>query len=139
MHQFRFSKSERIKSKKIFKRTLTFGKKISSKSQKLRCSFIIENIDSESQKSNYIQVAFAISRKSGEAVWRNKLKRILREIYRLNKYLLIDSLKSNSKKLYFIIYSFKLNQKINQHLRYRDLESDVIDIFETIKKEIEKG
>ncbi len=139
MNKFRFPKSERIKSKKIFERTLLFGKKISSKSQKLKCSFIIENLNSVNQEKSYIQVAFAISRKSGKAVWRNRTKRILREIYRLNKHLLIDSLKSKSKKLYFIIFSFKLNQKSNRRLKYHDLENDVLEIFETIREEIEKG
>lgn len=137
MTRFRFPKSERIKSKKIFERTLLFGKKISSKSQKLKCSFILEDFNPEQHK-NYIQVAFAVSRKSGKAVWRNRFKRLLREIYRLNKYMLIDSLKLNSRHAYLIISAFKLNEKNSPRLKYRELEKDVLELFEMIKKEIEK-
>lgn len=90
------------------------------------------------QHKNYIQVAFAVSRKSGKAVWRNRFKRLLREIYRLNKYMLIDSLKLNSKHVYLIISAFKLNEKSIPRLKYRELEKDVLEIFEMIKKEIEK-
>lgn len=90
------------------------------------------------QHKNYIQVAFAVSRKSGKAVWRNRFKRLLREIYRLNKYMLIDSLKINSRHAYLIISSFKLNEKNTPRLKYRELEKDVLEIFEMIKKEIEK-
>lgn len=137
MSRFRFPKSERIKSKKLFERTLLFGKKISSKSQKLRCSFIVEELKPENQKS-CIQVAFAVSRKSGKAVWRNRFKRILREIYRLNKHSLIDLLEPNSKRLNLIISAFKLNEKVNPKLKFRELEKDVLELFEMIKKEIVK-
>jgi ribonuclease P protein component len=139
LHRFRFPKSERIKSEKIFERTLLFGKKIYSKSQKLKCSFVIEDLNPETPDKNYIQVAFAISRKSGKAVWRNKFKRILRELYRLNKHSLLDLLKAHSRKLYFIISSHKLNEKTTPKLKLRELENDMLEIFEMIKKEIEKG
>lgn len=139
MHKFRFPKSERIKSKKIFERTLLFGKKITSKSQRLKCSFIIENLNPENKNTSQIQIAFAVSRKSGKAYWRNRLKRILREIYRLNKHRLVEILKAKSKKVYIILSSFKLNQKTRSSLKYHDIEKDVLELFEMIEKEIEKG
>ncbi len=138
MNHFRFPKSEKIKSKKVFERTLLSGKKISPKSQKLKCSFIIEDLNSENPVKSYIQIAFAVSRKSGKAVWRNRLKRILREIYRLNKHSLIEALNLKSKKLYLIFLSYKLNQKTFPKLSYSDLEGDVLEMFEMIREEIEK-
>lgn len=138
MHRFRFPKSEKIKSKKIFERTLLFGKKIYSKSQKLKCSFVIEELNPDTPEKNYIQVAFTVSRKSGKAVWRNKFKRILRELYRLNKHSLIDILKKRSRKLFFIVSSNKLNEKTSPKLKLRELENDMLEIIEMIKKEIER-
>ena len=138
MHRFRFPKSEKIKSKKIFERTLLFGKKIYSKSQKLKCSFVIEELNPDTPEKNYIQVAFAVSRKCGKAVWRNKFKRILRELYRLNKHSLIDILKKRSRKLFFIVSSNKLNEKTSPKLKLRELENDMLEIIEMIKKEIER-
>jgi len=138
LHRFRFPKSEKIKSKKIFERTLLFGKKIYSKSQKLKCSFVIEELNPDTPEKNYIQVAFAVSRKSGKAVWRNKFKRILRELYRLNKHSLIDILKKRSRKLFFIVSSNKLNEKTSPKLKLRELENDMLEIIEMIKKEIER-
>lgn len=138
MHRFRFPKSEKIKSKKIFERTLLFGKKIYSKSQKLKCSFVIEELNPDTPEKNYIQVAFAVSRKSGKAVWRNKFKRILRELYRLNKHSLIDILKKRSRKLFFIVSSNKINEKTSPKLKLRELENDMLEIIEMIKKEIER-
>lgn len=139
MLRFRFPKSEKIKSKKIFERTLLFGQKISSSSQKLKCSFILDDLNPDDADKTLIKVAFSVSRKSGKAVWRNRLKRILREIYRLNKHSLVELLERKSKRLYFIISSFKLNERQNRKLWYRDLEKDVLELFEMIKKEIEKG
>ncbi len=139
MHRFRFPRSEKIKSKKIFERTLLFGNKISSKSNKLKCSFILENLNPDSPEKSYIQIAFAINRKSGKAVWRNRVKRVLREIYRLNKHTLQNSLLLKSKHLYLIILLNRLNEKVKKKVRYKDLESDVLELFESIKKEIEAG
>lgn len=136
MHRYRFPKSERIKSKKIFEKTLLFGTKLYSKSQRIKCSFILENLDIESKNESLIKVAFVIGRKSGKAVWRNKVKRKLREIYRLNKHSLISLLEQYSKKLYLIISVSKLNESFNRKVKYIELESDVLELFETIKKEI---
>lgn len=138
MHRFRFPKSERIKSKKIFERTLLFGKKIYSSNQKIKCSFVVEALNPVIPDKSLIQVAFAVSRKSGKAVWRNRLKRILREVYRLNKHFLLEELKKRSLKLFFIISSHKLNEKNAPKLKFKDIEKDVLEIFESIKKELEK-
>ncbi len=138
MHHFRFPKSERIKSKKIFERTLLFGKKIYSNSHKIKCSFVVEELNPEFPDKSLIQVAFAVSRKSGKAVWRNRLKRIFREVYRLNKHSILEELKKRQLKLCFIVSSHKLNEKSSPKLKLRDIEKDVLEIFETIKKEIEK-
>lgn len=138
MHRFRFPKSEKIKSKKNFERTLLFGTKIYSKDQVIKCSFIIENLNPETPEKILIQVAFTVNRRSGKAVWRNRLKRILREIYRLNKHLLIETLETRSRKLLLIISSHKLNEKVNAKVKFSELEKDVLELFEMIKKEIEK-
>lgn len=136
MHRYRFPKSERIKSKKIFEKTLLFGTKLYSKSQRIKCSFILEKLDSESKKESLIKVAFVIGRKTGKAVWRNKVKRKLREIYRLNKHSIISLLGQYSKKLYLIISASKLNESFHRKVNYKELEGDVLELFETIKKEI---
>ncbi len=136
MHRYRFPKSERIKSKIIFEKTLLFGSKLYSKSQRIKCSFILENLSPESRKESLIKVAFVIGRKSGKVVWRNKVKRKLREIFRLNKHSLLSLLEQYSKKLYLIISASKLNESFNRKIKYKELESDVLELFETIKKEI---
>ncbi|WP_243018496.1 MULTISPECIES: ribonuclease P protein component [Candidatus Cardinium] len=50
------------------------------------------------------KVLFAVSkRKIRSAVQRNKIKRLLREAYRVNKYMLDDFLNTTSAKLVFLI------------------------------------
>lgn len=70
------NKEEKIKSKSEFIRVFKIGKKIES--EKLKIYF----------KKDYINISrFSIvtSKKLGNAVQRNRIKRVIREVYRKNK------------------------------------------------------
>jgi len=137
LQKFRFPKSERIKSRKQFEKTFIIGKKLSSINQLFRCSYLIEDFKGDPQFESNIKVAFAINRKSGKAVWRNRVKRILREIYRLNKLPLKEILVQKKKSLSFIIFSYKLNESTHKKISLKNFEKDIVELFENIKKEIE--
>jgi ribonuclease P protein component len=132
LQRFRFPKSERLKSKKTFEGTLLSGKKLYSENQTIRCFYQIKNFSDVR-----IQAAFIIGKKNGTAVWRNRFKRILREIFRLNKHKIISLLEKKEKSLFVIFSSHRLQQMQNKSLCYRDLESEMIGMMNVIQKEIE--
>ncbi len=132
MPRFRFPKSERIKSKKIFEETLLYGRKIFSDNQKLRCFYSLKDF------SGYrIQAAFVVGKKNGKAVWRNRFKRILREIFRLNKHLLINPLEEKNKSLSLIFSSHRFSEKDYRKFYLSDLENEMLVMMNVIKKDIE--
>lgn len=77
------------------------------------------------------RVAFAVSKKVKPAVLKNRAKRLLREVYRLNKHRLIDllSLKDKSIDLVMIYIGDK---EVLKRLKYADFENDFLQSMEKI-------
>ncbi len=76
---YHFTKSEHLTKKKEFERVFNEGKVIKNEFVVL---YVIRNDFSHSR------IGLVVSKKVGNAVRRNRAKRLLREVYRLNKHLL---------------------------------------------------
>ncbi|MCX7797051.1 MAG: ribonuclease P protein component [Melioribacter sp.] len=131
MKIFGLSAKERIKKKKEFELLYTKGKTIYSASQKLKAIYYINSIGQVG-----VKVAFVVSRKSGKAVWRNRLKRLLRESFRLNKAILKSMCEEKKINLLLIISSNTLNQKNNKKIKLWDIMPEVLDLMNQIKLRI---
>jgi ribonuclease P protein component len=131
LKEFSISKKEIISNKNEFDQVFNSGKTIYSNSRKLKAIFYINN----NAESEGLKVAFAVHKKAGSAVWRNRVKRLLRESFRLNKSVLSDSLKN-----VFLLVVFSLNT-INQrnHIKIKlsDIMSEVIELMNKIRVEME--
>lgn len=125
MKQFGLSASERIKSKKEFELVYSRGEILFSPSNKLKSVFFIDR----NPDMIGIKTAFAVSRKSGNAVWRNRIKRILREAYRLNKSELKNACGNRNLKLLLVFSPGNLNQTSNKKIFLKDIMSDVNDLL----------
>lgn len=132
MQRFRFPKSEKLKSKKYFEETLLYGKKLYSENQTIRCFYQLKNFT-----DLRFQAAFIVGKKNGTAVWRNRFKRILREIFRLHKHKFFSSLETKGKSLFVIFSSHRLNQKQNNVLRYKDFEPEMLGMMNVIQNDSE--
>lgn len=131
MKLFGLSAKERIKKKKEFELVYSSGKVIYSANQNLKAIYYINNSDEAG-----IKTAFVVSRKSGKAVWRNRLKRLLRESYRLNKTILKSLCEEKKIQLLLIISTNSLNQKKNKKIKLWDVMPDVVDLMNQIKTRI---
>jgi ribonuclease P protein component len=83
-----------------------------------------------------VKVAFAVYKKAGNAVWRNRVKRLLRELYRNNKYLILDSLKNKSVLLVFSLNG--ISQKTHPKITLNNIMEDVLNILIKIRNELNK-
>ena len=77
MKQFGFSKQERIRTTKDFKRVFNKKQKCISKYFNLYWA--------NNDNTHLTRIGIVISKKIGKAYVRNKIKRLIRETYRLNK------------------------------------------------------
>jgi len=81
-------------------------------------------------------VAFAVSRKSGNAVWRNRVKRLLRELYRLNKSQIKKVCWQKSLKVFIVFSPGNFNQMNNKKIYLKDIEDDVVDLLNQIRSKL---
>ena len=77
------------------------------------------------------RVAFAVSRKVKKAVLKNRAKRLLREVYRLNKHQLIDLLSLKNMAIDMVLI-FIGEADILKRLKYADVERDFRNSLEKI-------
>lgn len=131
MKVFSLSKNERIKEKKIFDQLYKSGKTVLLKNNSLKIIYLSENSDKPC-----VKIAVGISRKVGNSVWRNRLKRLIRNAYRMNKLRLLDITKQKGMRLYILFSSVSLNQSTFPKLKYSEIESQVISLLDVIYNRI---
>lgn len=128
MKPFSFSKNERIKEKKLFEKLYTSGKISFSSNKKIKVVYLFV----EESNSAFPKIAVAVSKKSGNAVWRNRVKRLLRESYRLNKLPISSFCKEKKKQLFIIFSPFLLNQTEHKTIGLFDVMPGVQETLNAI-------
>jgi len=127
--RFGLSKSERIKTKNEISLLFNSGKRIYSNSRKLKAIFYFDK-----EKAGTIKIVPAVYKRAGNAVWRNRMKRLIRESYRLNKEILTSVI--DNRTLLLMISPNSINKKKYPRLFLKDIENDVIEILNTIRSYI---
>jgi ribonuclease P protein component len=104
--QFSLGRNERLKSRKQIEQLFNSGQRFVSPPFRVFYSF---QADRPTNSIHHLQAGFgASSRNFKTAVERNRIKRLTREAYRLQKKTLQDQLKEQNKKLsVFFIYTGK--------------------------------
>lgn len=125
-----YPKSEKLKSRTTIDEMFREGKSVSK--FPLRLVYKKQALE-EDQK---LKIGVSVSKKYfKKAVDRNYFKRVLRETYRLNKDLLLDSLDDS--------YAFMLLYQTKERLSYEEINQKTIQLFEKfhlqVKPEIEKN
>jgi ribonuclease P protein component len=132
LKQFGLSAKERIKSKNEFDAVYSSGQILYSFSNKLKAVVLIQKETEEA----VLKTAFAVSRKSGNAVWRNRVKRLLRESFRNNKQELKSIVELKKIKLLVVLSPNAINQSNNKKILLADLLNDVVDLLGKIKEKL---
>lgn len=115
--------AEKLKSKKIIDLLFSQGKSVSK--YPLRLVYVQHDFD----ENVPLKMGVSVSKKYfKKAVDRNYFKRVLRECYRLNKFLLT----SNLDKKYCIMFFYQTSEKLS----YQEIEEKSKLLFEKFRKAI---
>lgn len=125
--KYGLSAKEKIKNKKDFEKLYSSGKTILTENQKLKAIYIIE-----ANAEPKVKFAAVVSKKLGKAVWRNRVKRLIRESYRLNKHPLVEKIENNRILLKLIISAKQINEKNNIKVNLEDIMPEVVEVLRKI-------
>jgi ribonuclease P protein component len=107
--QFRFRKKERITHPQDFRRVMKFGRKATSK------NFILFT---EKKEDSFHRLGIVVKKEVGPAAFRNRIKRYIREFFRLYRYQMRGS--------FNIILLVRKGCSVH---RYRDAEGELRRLF----------
>ncbi len=132
MKNFSLSRNERVRKKKDFDRIFNYGKITYTSDYLLKAIFII---DTDAEKSG-VKIAAAVSKKAGKAVWRNRVKRLIKEAFRINKHLILDVIKEKNNSVSIVFVPNKLNETSNLKVKLSDIVPGVVELIKKISKQI---
>ena len=132
MKRFGLPAGERLKSRTDFENLYTSGKIIFSADKKLKAIYSIDNHSG----NGVVKIGVAVSSKAGQAVWRNRIKRLIRTSYRLNKEKLVDICKLKNFILKIIFSPVHFNEKKNKQIVLNDIMPGVKDLLLQIERSL---
>ena len=105
------------------------GMFIVSPDKKLKANYLIipEN------KKQKIRIGLSVSSKKGNSVWRNRIKRIIKEALRSNDYLLKDIMSQINAGLWIIFSPHTIDQTNYKKVFLKDIQKPVLDILTQLK------
>ena len=118
---FTYPKNEKLKSKITIDLLFSKGKSLSK--YPLRLVYVESDYGIPEASDQKLKMGVSVSKKYFKhAADRNYFKRVLRETYRLNKHLLIDSLEKP--------YAFMFFYQTKDRLSYEEINTKTIQLFE---------
>ncbi|KAB2852579.1 MAG: ribonuclease P protein component [Ignavibacterium sp.] len=132
LKSFSLNRNERVKKKKDFNKVYNSGKIIFSSDLLLKLQYYVN----KNEEYNGVKIAASLSKKTGKAVWRNRVKRLIKESYRLNKKRLVEKASENNVELLLIFSPNRLSEKKNKKLYLKDIMNGVVDLINKVADNI---
>lgn len=127
MKNFSLTHNERVKKEKDFEKIYSSARVLFSSDRLLKVHIL--SVDS---KISGVKIAAAVSKRAGKAVWRNRVKRLIKETYRLNKKPLLEKALSQNIQLFLVFSPNRLSEASNKKVYYSDVSPGVVELMKKI-------
>ena len=131
MKNFSLTRNERVKKKRDFEKVYNAANVLFSSDRLIKVHFIC----SENNVA-VIKIAAAVSKKAGKAVWRNRVKRLIKESYRLNKKSLLEKVLLKKIQLLLVFSPSRLSEARNKKIYLHDVSPGVVELMSKIIQQI---
>jgi ribonuclease P protein component len=121
---------DRLISDSDFELVYKIGHVIVSEDKKIKAKYIFES----NYKNNTTKIGLSVASKKGNAVWRNRIKRILRESLRIDKEILRNIIELKNADLLIVFSPYSINQTNSKKIFLKEIEPAVLDILKRIGK-----
>jgi ribonuclease P protein component len=122
----------KLKKENEFELVYNKGSAIISGDKKIKANYFLK---SDTENKN-IKIGLSISSNKGNSVWRNKIKRLIREAIRLNRETLLSTLEQKNANLFIIFSPHSINQTNNKKIFLKDIKASVLDIITRLKNKL---
>ena len=132
MKIFSLNQNERVKKKNDFEKVYSSGKVLYSS------ELLIKSIYTINLNENFlgVKIGVAVSKKAGNAVWRNRIKRLIKESYRLNKVSIVEKASKNNVGVMIIFSPNRLSELRNKKIFLKDIKEKVVELINKIEQQI---
>jgi len=130
LKNFSLTPNERVKKEKDFERVYSSAKVLFSSDRLIKVHIL-----SLDNKASGVKIAAAVSKKAGKAVWRNRVKRLIKEAYRLNKKILLEKALNQNIQMFLIFSPNRLSEASNKKVYFSDVSPGVVELMNKISQQ----
>ena len=105
------------------------GKVLISQDKKLKVKYILNSED----KEHNIKIGLSISSKKGNSVWRNRIRRIIKEALQTSEDLLKDISQQVNTGLWMVFSPHIIDQTNNKKIFLKDIQPPIRDLLVRLK------
>jgi ribonuclease P protein component len=130
LKNFSLTRNERVKKEKDFEKVYSSAKVLFSSDRLIKVHIL--SLDS---KVSGVKIAAAVSKRAGKAVWRNRVKRLIKETYRLNKKLLLEKALNQNIQMFLVFSPNRLSEASNKKVYFSDVSPGVVELMNKITQQ----
>lgn len=121
---------DRLINDRDFELVYKRGSVVLSEDKKIKANYLFESKDI----NNTVKIGLSVASKKGNSVWRNRIKRILRESLKIDREILRNIIELKNANLLIIFSPYSINQTNSKKIFLKEIKPAIWNILKRIGK-----